>query len=37
MTWDYFANTTFVVIILIGAIIATLYAFMRKTKKRRAR
>ncbi|WP_367576372.1 EYxxD motif small membrane protein [Bacillus sp. FJAT-29814] len=35
MIWEWITHTSFVIIVLIGSIIALIYAFMRR--KRRAR
>ncbi|WP_396021205.1 EYxxD motif small membrane protein [Bacillus sp. S/N-304-OC-R1] len=37
MFMEYLTDMSFVLIILVGSIIALLYAFMRKTKRKRAR
>ncbi|WP_409970704.1 EYxxD motif small membrane protein [Bacillus sp. Bva_UNVM-123] len=37
MFWEYFSDMSFVLIILIGGIVALLYAFLRKSRKGRAR
>lgn len=37
MFMEYLTDMSFVLIILVGSIIALLYAFMRRTKRKRAR
>ncbi|WP_337189724.1 EYxxD motif small membrane protein [Bacillus dakarensis] len=35
MFWEYVSDLSFVLIILIGSIVALLYAYMKRTNKRR--
>jgi hypothetical protein len=37
MFWEYLADMSFVLIALIGSIVALIYAFIRRSSKRRAR
>lgn len=37
MFWEYFTDMSFVLIAIIGSIVALLYTFIRRTSKRRAR
>jgi hypothetical protein len=37
MFYEYFTHMSFVLIILIGGIVALIYAYMRKSNRRRAR
>ncbi|MFP5107126.1 EYxxD motif small membrane protein [Neobacillus sp. C211] len=37
MFWEYLTDMSFVLIAIIGSIVALLYVFIRRTGKRRAR
>jgi hypothetical protein len=37
MFWEYLTDMSFVLIAIIGSIVALIYAFIRRTDKRRAR
>ncbi|MGG3561991.1 EYxxD motif small membrane protein [Neobacillus rhizosphaerae] len=37
MFWEYVSHMSFVLIVIIGSIVALLYAYMRRSSRRRAR
>ncbi|WP_373463282.1 EYxxD motif small membrane protein [Bacillus sp. SORGH_AS_0510] len=37
MFWEYVSHMSFVLIVIIGSIVALLFAYMRRSSKRRAR
>ncbi|MDR6120544.1 hypothetical protein QFZ87_000141 [Bacillus sp. SLBN-46] len=37
MFWEYVSHMSFVLIVIIGSIVALLYTYMRRSSKRRAR
>ncbi|WP_373561643.1 MULTISPECIES: EYxxD motif small membrane protein [Bacillaceae] len=37
MFWEYLTDMSFILIAIIGSIVALLYTFIRRTSKRRAR
>ncbi|MEH7438831.1 EYxxD motif small membrane protein [Neobacillus drentensis] len=37
MFWEYVSHMSFVLIVIIGSIVALLYTYMRRSNKRRAR